>query len=318
MMEMQTISMGSTGPAVVDVQERLRRLGFLPELADGAGHSGVFDHETASAVQAFCETVGLPPQREVTEKVWAKLVDESFEFGDRNLYLRVPFFHGNDVLVLQSALSALGFSCGRNDGIFGAHTEQALRNFQNNMGLPSDGIAGGFTFRAINNLSHSWKGKDAPSELHFGFARAADVLERHQICIFGVSPFTRQVASRMSNLALATNPMSQVVSADSLLVRPDEDMLFLQIVVSGDGSEVDASSLEYEPYDTLGTRLMHAMLTQEVEVGSEGGRQQRIALCIPAEQWVDAGELRSAQHYAITLLDAVCNALLMLEHVDEA
>ena len=49
-------------------------------------------------------------------------------------------------------------------------------------------------------------------------ARAADVLEHNALCLFGTQEFTRSVASRMSNLALATNPASKIMSADSLLV----------------------------------------------------------------------------------------------------
>ena len=84
---------------------------------------------------------------EVDEKTWTALVDASFCLGDRTLYLRMPHFHGHDVQQLQKALSALGFACGDIDGIFGAFTELALRKFQTNLGLPTDGIAGAYTDR---------------------------------------------------------------------------------------------------------------------------------------------------------------------------
>ena len=196
---------------------------------------GAFGDTTAEAVQAFCGGAGLPLTDEVTEKVWAALVDASFTLGDRTLYLRMPHFHGHDVLELQHALGALGFACGSTDGIFGAFTELALRKFQLNLGLPSDGIAGAYTYAAIRNLHHSWEGKEAVhGSSHLGFARAADVLERNALCLFGTQDFTRSVASRMSNLALATNPASKIMSADSLLVAPDESMLLVHIVLPGE------------------------------------------------------------------------------------
>ena len=196
------------------------------------GIDGVYGDATAAAVRAFCGVAGLPPVGEVNEKVWSALVDASFCLGDRTLYLRMPYFHGHDVLELQQALGALGFACGALDGIFGAYTELALRKFQLNLGLPSDGIAGAYTYAAIRNLHHSWEGKEAAHDtLHLGFARAADVLEHHALCLFGTDEFTRSVASRMSNLALATNPASKIVSANSLLVAPDETMLLVHIVV---------------------------------------------------------------------------------------
>ena len=175
------------------------------------------------------------------------------------------------------------------------------------MGLPTDGIVGAFTFRALINLQHSWKGKDSFTSMpHLGFARAADVLESTMICLFGVSEFTRSVAARMSNLALATNPTSKVMSADSLLVPPEKNTLFVQILV---GKEMPASVLpivEFENENSLGVRMAQAIKATE-------HHERRIAVRLPNEGWEDAGEARSAQHYAIVLLDALCSALLLLE-----
>lgn len=300
---MDPIRKNDSGAAVLDVQRRLVVAGYLAEEAV----SGTFDAKTANAVAQLCVACGIDPRSEVDELVWNKLVDESFELGDRNLYLRVPFFHGRDVRTLQEALSALGFSCGEKDGIFGAHTEDAVRRFQLNMGLPTDGIVGAFTFRALINLQHSWKGKDSFTSMpHLGFARAADVLESTMICLFGVSKFTRSVAARMSNLALATNPTSKVMSADSLLVPPEKNTLFVQILV---GKEMPASVLpivEFENENSLGVRMAQAIKVTE-------HHESRIAVRLPNEGWEDAGEARSAQHYAIVLLDALCSALLLLE-----
>lgn len=300
---MNPIKRNDTGAAVEDVQRRLIKAGLLPEGCD----SGTFDAATASAVAALCRLCDIEVRHEVDDVVWTKLVDASFELGDRNLYLRVPFFHGRDVRTLQEALSALGFTCGGVDGIFGAHTEDALRRFQLNLGLPSDGIAGAFTFRALNNLRHSWEGKDAFSPVpHVGFARAADVLESNLICLFGVSPFTRAVAARMSNLALATSPSSKVTSADSLLVAPDEGMLFVQILAGDEAPVSRVPTVDFADEATLPTRLSQA-------VRAASGHPQRIAVRLPGEGWQDAGEARSAQHYAIALLDALCAALLLAE-----
>jgi len=48
---------------------------------------------------------------------------------------------GADVIVLQQALSAAGYRV-EDDGIFGQGTESAVRRFQAQHGLPSDGIVG--------------------------------------------------------------------------------------------------------------------------------------------------------------------------------
>lgn len=300
---MDSIKRNDTGAAVEDVQRRLVKAGYL----DAGAVSGTFDDATAAAVRSLCHAMGIPETEEVDETVWSKLVDASFELGDRNLYLRVPFFHGRDVETLQQALSSLGFSCGDVDGMFGAHTEDAVRKFQLNMGLPSDGICGAFTFRALSHLRHSWEGKDTFRPIpHLGFARAADVLDSNMLCLYGVSEFTRSVAARMSNLALATSPSSKVTSADSLLVTPDESMLFVQILAGEEGTEHPIPVVEFNGEESLAYRI-----GQAIQASKE--RPERIAVRLPGEGWEDAGEARSAQHYAIVLLDALCSALLLLD-----
>lgn len=296
---MELIRKNDTGAAVEDVQQKLADLGFL----DQGAVSGTFDDATVQAVGAFCRENGLEATAQVDDRVWAALLDASFQMGDRTLYLRMPYFHGNDVLQLQQALCALGFSCGTDDGIFGAYTELALRKFQMNMGLPTDGIAGAFTYSAICNLHHSWEGKTGPrAAVHMGFARAADVLENNALCLFGTSDFTRSVAARMSNLALATNPASKIMSAESLLVAPDTTMLLVHIVLDAEDASENVPFVVLDDSETLDIRLRSA-------IGATTLVPPRIAICLPGEQWEDAGAGRSAQHYAITLLDAFCSAL---------
>ena len=301
---MNTIRLHDKGPAVEDVQQRLCRLGFL----DKQSIDGAFEKQTAEAVRAFREKAHLPISDEIDKQAWSALVDASFCLGDRTLYLRMPHFHGNDVSELQQALGALGFASGVNDGIFGAYTELALRKFQLNLGLPSDGIAGAYTFAALRNLHHSWEGKQGgPALLHLGFARAADVLESNALCLFGTSEFTRSVAARMSNLALATNPASKIVSANNLLVAPDENMMLVHIVLPEDkpdeGSKNAVPRVSFEAEDTLALRLEAALVV------ARRATPPRIELKLPGCVWEKAGEGRSAQHFAITLLDAMCAAL---------
>ncbi|HZD59966.1 MAG TPA: peptidoglycan-binding protein, partial [Anaerolineae bacterium] len=90
----------------------------------------------------------------VDKGTWRALVEASYKLGDRLLYLRSPFFRGDDVRKLQKYLNTLGFNTGRVDGIYGETTERAVREFQQNIGLPSDGIFGQSTLAAIQNLRH--------------------------------------------------------------------------------------------------------------------------------------------------------------------
>ena len=200
---METIKRHDTGPRSKTCSSASSPSGCsIPPTS--TGRSG---DTTAEAVQAFCGGAGLPLTDEVTEKVWAALVDASFTLGDRTRTAQCPHFHGHDVLELQHALGALGFACGATDGIFGAFTELALRKSQLTWACRPDGIAGAYTYAAIRNLHHWRARKRWHGSSHLGFARAADVLERTALCLFGTQDFTRSVASRMSNLALATHPL---------------------------------------------------------------------------------------------------------------
>ena len=119
--------------------------------------------------------------------------DVGFELGERLLYLRPPYFSGKDVEQLQTALGALGFACGGVSGTFGAYTEGALRKFQLNMGLVPDGIAGVKTYATLRHLHNAWQDKpQIEDRAYMGFARAADVLENHAVCLFGTEEYTQR------------------------------------------------------------------------------------------------------------------------------
>lgn len=56
---------------------------------------------------------------------------------------------GEDVTYLQKCLAAKGFSVGDVDGIFGKQTLQAVKEFQKDCGLSTDGIVGPKTWTAL-------------------------------------------------------------------------------------------------------------------------------------------------------------------------
>lgn len=142
------IRRGATGEPVRDLQERLTALG-QPVTGDAAGD---FGPATETAVRAFQEARGLHVDGVCGRETWGALVEASFRLGDRLLYLRRPMLRGDDVAELQERLNALGFYAGREDGIFGAHTETALRDFQLNAGVAADGVCGPATRSTLNRL----------------------------------------------------------------------------------------------------------------------------------------------------------------------
>lgn len=211
---LEPIAQGDRGPAVEDVQRRLLVLGF--DLGP-TGVDGVFLGATLSAVRSFQHANGLSEDGTVGDETWSALVDATFRLGDRLLYLRYPYLHGADVRALQGALNVLGFACGPPDGIFGAFTERAVGEFQSNVGLPHDGIAGPETVRAIERLRHVWQDKDpsAPANLLVAPARAAEVLRSADLGIVCVDGHGQAVGERIANLAVATEPEAQVRLCDA-------------------------------------------------------------------------------------------------------
>jgi N-acetylmuramoyl-L-alanine amidase len=135
------LEVGATGAATADVQRRLGQLGFTT----GIDPEGEYRAGTRSAVEAFQYRRGLRVDGICATQTWSALVEAGWRLGDRFLYRRTPMLRGDDVAELQQRLSALGFDTGRVDGIFGDMTSAALGEFQRNVGIPVDGIAGAST-----------------------------------------------------------------------------------------------------------------------------------------------------------------------------
>lgn len=82
---MKTIGKGSKGAPVEDIQQRLHLVGFLDE----GDVDGVFGERTVDAVRSFCQKHNCGPANEAAEagevddKVWAALVDATYNLGDR-------------------------------------------------------------------------------------------------------------------------------------------------------------------------------------------------------------------------------------------
>ena len=147
---MELIRRGDRGPRVHDVQTRLVALGFSIDTFELEGNT--FDESTEAAVRAFQQERGLLVDSVVGKGTWHELIEAGYALGDRVLYLRRPFTRGDDVRALQRRLNLLGFDPGREDGILGEQTGQAIVDFQRNVGLHADGIFGATTTQALDRL----------------------------------------------------------------------------------------------------------------------------------------------------------------------
>lgn len=310
---MKPIAIGQSGAAIEDVQTRLQKLGCVIERSEL--ETCTFGPSTRGAVRTFRSRYGLPHGDEVDDATWIELVDETYELGDRTLYLRLPYFRGADVSHLQMTLNVLGFSCGEVDGEYGPHTEAAVREFQSNVGLMADGIAFQDTFDAIGRLRHVWSGKTTSaefSEAHMALARAADVLEANRILIGATDPIARNVASRMWNVACATTELANVVFVDLLdeKARPALREADLVLVVA---------TAPLAPTEPLAADVVNIVaeepqaLTQSLAAalgaGAEGHPRYIRAELSALNRYDGSVTNRVVQNAAIMLLDAVCAVL---------
>ena len=180
-LESTTLFNGCRGEEVRELQQALIDLGYLTGTADG-----IFGNNTEKAVRSFQKAnrlsvdglAGKTTRRLIMDKAQDKSVQatptpvpaasaaaapipaptaapsssssgsgssslfgtyETIRFGDR----------GDRVKTLQQSLITLGYLSGKADGIFGTRTKNALKAFQRNKRLTSDGIAGKKTLTAI-------------------------------------------------------------------------------------------------------------------------------------------------------------------------
>ena len=299
---MEPITTGMQGAAVEDVQSRLLQLGYTIDADEVADKR--FGTTTEQAVSTFRLDSGLAAGHAVDIPCWSALVDASYKLGDRTLYLRMPNFHGADVQALQRALNVLGFACGEDDGYFGPHTEAALQQFQENVGLFADGMAFQDTFRYIDRLRHVWEGKPSvlEAEERTGFARAANVLEHYRIAVSGQDAIARNIASRMWNIASATTENSGMVLSEG--EAPEGMDLVLELA----SDELPENA---EPRPTL-TLAQCNNLSKRISTAFEAAASK------PAHLRIELTGLTcyngtftssDAQTLAVRILDGVCAAL---------
>ena len=300
---MDPIREGASGAAVEDIQERLGRLGYEIDEAELAEKS--MGPSSVAAVAKFRLDQGMGLGTEVDAPTWSALVDAGYTMGDRTLYLRLPNFHGNDVLQMQERLNILGFSCGKPDGCFGVYTEAAVKEFQESQGMLADGMAFQDTFDSIDRLHHVWAGKPAagPHPMGgMGFARAAGVLEHTQLSLTAEDPISRNVAGRIWNLASATSERSglDLIEAPEVSREGDVAVIVLATTPLPEGSKM--ANLSTDDVETLPQRLRTTVESSREDVPVV---RLELPLGLDYDGTFTTGD---AQTFAVMLLDAICAA----------
>lgn len=144
--------LGDQGFAIEEIRRVLDKLGC--HQPDSAVADDVFDESLEESVRQFQQERGLIADGLVGPLTYRALEEARWHLGDRLLrYQPGHLLTGDDVMALQRKLFELGFDLGRVDGEFGPLTQSALRDFQRNMGLSPDGVAGPATLKEIKQLS---------------------------------------------------------------------------------------------------------------------------------------------------------------------
>jgi N-acetylmuramoyl-L-alanine amidase len=126
---------------------------------------GRYGDSTDAAVRAFQTHRRLRLDGVCGPQTWNALVEAGRGLGDRLLYYRNRMLRGDDVADLQRMLGSLGFDAGRVDGIFGPLADEALRDFQRNVGLTVDGICGRETLKALSRIRTGVEGQEVVAEV---------------------------------------------------------------------------------------------------------------------------------------------------------
>ena len=143
---------GARGDAVRALQEQLIKVGFRPN----GGADGIFGAATASALQRFQQSVGLPATGiydQATATALTSAASPSAPAPTSSPVLQRGA-RGDAVRALQEQLIKVGFRPnGGADGIFGAATASALQRFQQSVGLPATGIYDQATATALTSAA---------------------------------------------------------------------------------------------------------------------------------------------------------------------
>ncbi|MEG4147106.1 peptidoglycan-binding protein [Microcoleus sp. Pol12B5] len=156
----KTISAGADGPEVAAIQQRLQVHSFKVGTIDGS-----YGSRTTSAVRAFQQSKGLNSDGIVDKETWTALAADPAS-APETVQNNAPILSnaaaagnpptllnkgavGSKVKTLQVRLEMQGYDPGPIDGIFGARTATAVKNFQKFKGLTVDGMVDETTWKAL-------------------------------------------------------------------------------------------------------------------------------------------------------------------------
>lgn len=145
------LKLGSSGTKVRDLQQDLTTLGYY-----WADITGNFGSKTEAAVKNFQQKNNLTADGVAGSKTLSAIASAVARQGGTSASSGYPSgttlklnSQGASVTQLQTDLKQLGYYYGSITGNFGDKTEDAVKEFQKDKGLPADGVAGSKTLAAV-------------------------------------------------------------------------------------------------------------------------------------------------------------------------
>jgi N-acetylmuramoyl-L-alanine amidase len=254
-------------------------------------------------------------------QTWAALVEAGHRLGDRLLYLRRPMLRGDDVADLQRRLGTLGFDAGRVDGIFGPQTEEALAEFQRNVGITVDRICGPATLQALGRLSG--RSPDQPVSRvreREHLRRTPPTLAGRRVAVGqngGLDALTRQVERCLTQVGaevvLLHHPDGSELATGANTAAAD---VFIQISLSPDTSGCTTAFYAAHGWESTGGRRLAELVqhTLPAAVGVTDAGARGMSLPVLRETKMPAvlceiGPAQVAVERAAALATAITDAL---------
>ncbi len=236
-MDTNNLQLGDTGDTVKVLQEKLKILGFYNAVV-----TGIFGVSTEAGVKAFQKEFGLEETGIVTQEMWEILfaLTAVAAPASENKVLRLGD-SGSEVRELQLKLRALLYYTGPITGNFDLETENAVKRFQFNNDITTNGIVDSATWVLIEVLygrlnqcvldqigDNDNVGGDGQSRVYV--VRAGDTL-------FGIANrygTTVDELKRLNNLTSNVLSVGQVLRLPAVGANGDDDSYLRYVVKSGD------------------------------------------------------------------------------------
>jgi len=137
------LNVGNAGTRVMQIQNQLIKLGYMEGTA-----SGVYDTKTQEAVRLFEAACGVTPTGQLNTELlnilmsgYAPIYGTNYVTSTRSYIDLSEGSEGEQVVLLQQRLIALGYAAGAANGVYGPETYAAVSMFQRYNGLEETGAA---------------------------------------------------------------------------------------------------------------------------------------------------------------------------------